>query len=87
MTRSKRPDVRYNELVEGPDITVSCGRCGEEMEHVPVDDVRRAAFLDQQFAAQFEHYGIHYPTCERNIIENGFLNEFQITYRLSMTTG
>lgn len=33
MTKPKRPDVRYNELVEGPDITVSCGRCGEEMEH------------------------------------------------------
>lgn len=23
---------------------------------------------DLQFAAQFEHYRIHYPTCERNII-------------------
>jgi GNAT superfamily N-acetyltransferase len=41
----------------------------EEMQHFPLDDARKKAFLDQQFAAQFEHYGIHYPTCERNIIE------------------
>jgi Acetyltransferases len=41
----------------------------EEMEHFPFDDAQKKAFLDQQFAAQFEHYGIHYPTCERNIIE------------------
>ncbi len=43
----------------------------EEMQHFPFDDAQKAAFLDQQFAAQFEHYGIHYPTCERNIIESG----------------
>lgn len=42
----------------------------EEMEHFPFDDAQKSAFLDQQFAAQFEHYGIHYPTLERNIIES-----------------
>lgn len=41
----------------------------EEMQHFPFDAAQKKAFLDQQFAAQFEHYGIHYPTCERNIIE------------------
>ena len=29
----------------------------------------KRAFLDRQFAAEFAHDGIHYPTCERNIIE------------------
>ncbi len=42
----------------------------EEMQHFPFDAAQKEAFLDQQFAAQFEHYRIHYPTCERNIIEN-----------------
>ncbi len=41
----------------------------EEMERFPFDEAQKNVFLDQQFAAQFEHYGIHYPTCERNIIE------------------
>ncbi len=41
----------------------------EEMQHFPFDEAQKKVFLDQQFAAQFEHYGIHYPTCERNIIE------------------
>ena len=41
----------------------------EEMQHFPFDDAQKTAFLDQQFSAQFEHYGIHYPTCERNIVE------------------
>ena len=41
----------------------------EEMKLFPFEDAQKAAFLDQQFAAQFEHYGIHYPTCERNIVE------------------
>ncbi|MEA2166135.1 MAG: hypothetical protein QOK37_4262 [Thermoanaerobaculia bacterium] len=41
----------------------------EEMERFPFDEAQKKAFLDQQFAAQYEHYGIHYPTCERNIIE------------------
>ncbi len=41
----------------------------EEMTHFPFDEAQKRAFLDQQFAAQFEHYGIHYPTVERNIIE------------------
>jgi ribosomal protein S18 acetylase RimI-like enzyme len=41
----------------------------EEMERFPFDDAGKKAFLDQQFAAQYQHYGLHYPTCERNIIE------------------
>ena len=41
----------------------------EEMRHFPLDDSQKRAFLDQQFAAQFQHYAQHYPTCERNIIE------------------
>jgi ribosomal protein S18 acetylase RimI-like enzyme len=41
----------------------------EEMKQFPFDEDQKKAFLDQQFAAQFQHYGIHYPTCERNIIE------------------
>ena len=41
-----------------------------EMAHFPFDEAQKHAFLDQQFAAQFTHYGIHYPTCERNIIEH-----------------
>ena len=40
-----------------------------EMVHFPFNEAQKQAFLDQQFAAQFAHYGIHYPTCERNIIE------------------
>jgi GNAT superfamily N-acetyltransferase len=40
-----------------------------EMAHFPFDEAQKRAFLDQQFAAQFAHYGVHYPTCERNIIE------------------
>ena len=41
----------------------------EEMQHFPFDEAQKREFLDQQFSAQFEHYRIHYPTCERNIIE------------------
>jgi ribosomal protein S18 acetylase RimI-like enzyme len=41
----------------------------EEMEHFPFDEAQKKAFLDQQFAAQFQHYSVHYPTCERNIVE------------------
>lgn len=41
----------------------------EEMLQFPFDEAQKQAFLDQQFAAQFQHYGIHYPTVERNIIE------------------
>ena len=41
----------------------------EEMEHFPFGQAEKDAFLDQQFAAQYEHYRIHYPTCERNIVE------------------
>jgi ribosomal protein S18 acetylase RimI-like enzyme len=40
-----------------------------EMAYFPFDEAEKRAFLDQQFAAQFRHYDIHYPTCERNIIE------------------
>src|SRR5262245_28854523 len=39
------------------------------MAHLPFDEAQKRAFLDQQFAAQYQHYAIHYPTCERNIIE------------------
>lgn len=41
----------------------------EEMEQFPFTGEQKAAFLDQQFAAQYEHYRVHYPTAERNIIE------------------
>ena len=41
----------------------------EEMKQFPFEEEGKKAFLDQQFAAQFEHYGIHYPTMERNIVE------------------
>lgn len=41
----------------------------EEMQHFPFDEAQKSEFLDQQFAAQYEHYGIHYPTLERNIVE------------------
>ena len=40
-----------------------------EMAHFPFDEAEKRTFLDAQFAAQFAHYGTHYPTCERNIIE------------------
>jgi ribosomal protein S18 acetylase RimI-like enzyme len=39
------------------------------MKQFPFTEEQTSAFLDQQFSAQFEHYGIHYPTVERNIIE------------------
>ena len=38
------------------------------MTDFPFDEAQKQAFLDRQFAAQFAHYGIHYPTCERNIV-------------------
>lgn len=41
----------------------------EEMRHFPFTEEQKLVFLDQQFAAQCEHYAIHYPTCERNLIE------------------
>jgi ribosomal protein S18 acetylase RimI-like enzyme len=40
----------------------------EEMQRFPFDEFRKKEFLDQQFAAQYQHYQLHYPTCERNII-------------------
>ena len=41
----------------------------DEMSRFPFDEFQRKEFLDQQFGAQYQHYQIHYPTCERNIIE------------------
>ena len=41
----------------------------EEMQHFPFDTTQKLIFLNEQFAAQYQHYRIHYPTCERNIIE------------------
>lgn len=43
----------------------------EELRQFPFDDLQKKEFLDQQFAAQYQHYQLHYPTCERNIIEVG----------------
>lgn len=40
----------------------------EEMKQFPFTDEQKAAFLDQQFAAQHQYYTQHYPTCERNLI-------------------
>jgi len=33
MTKPARPDVRHNELIMGPEITVACGRCGDDMDY------------------------------------------------------
>lgn len=41
----------------------------EEMKQFPFDELQKQQFLDQQFGAQYQHYQLHYPTCERNIIE------------------
>lgn len=41
----------------------------EEMKQFPFDELQKKEFLDQQFGAQYQHYQLHYPTCERNIIE------------------
>lgn len=41
----------------------------EEMQHFPFSETEKVIFLNEQFAAQFQHYGIHYPTVERNIVE------------------
>jgi ribosomal protein S18 acetylase RimI-like enzyme len=41
----------------------------EELKQFPFDEFQKRAFLDQQFAAQYQHYQLHYPTCERNIVE------------------
>lgn len=43
----------------------------EELKRFPFDELGKKDFLDQQFAAQYQHYQLHYPTCERNIIEIG----------------
>ena len=61
----------------------------EEMVHFPFDEAQKAAFLDAQFAAQYQHYTIHYPTCERNIVEKDgvsigrlWLDEWNDQFRL-----
>jgi ribosomal protein S18 acetylase RimI-like enzyme len=41
----------------------------EELKQFPFDELQKKDFLDQQFAAQYQHYQLHYPTCERNIVE------------------
>jgi len=41
----------------------------EEMKQFPFDEFRKKEFLDQQFGAQYQHYQLHYPTCEKNIVE------------------
>jgi ribosomal protein S18 acetylase RimI-like enzyme len=41
----------------------------EELKQFPFDEFQKQAFLDQQFGAQYQHYQLHYPTCERSIIE------------------
>jgi ribosomal protein S18 acetylase RimI-like enzyme len=41
----------------------------EELKQFPFDDAQKQEFLSQQFSAQYEHYRLHYPTCERNIVE------------------
>lgn len=41
----------------------------EEMKQFPFEETQKIIFLNEQFAAQFQHYTIHYPSCERNIIE------------------
>jgi ribosomal protein S18 acetylase RimI-like enzyme len=41
----------------------------EEMARFPFTDAEKESFLDQQFAAQYRHYAVHYPSCERRIIE------------------
>ncbi|MGZ8709349.1 MAG: GNAT family N-acetyltransferase [Thermoanaerobaculia bacterium] len=41
----------------------------EEMKRFPFDEFQKKEFLDQQFGAQYQHYQLHYPTCERNIVE------------------
>ena len=41
----------------------------EEMKHFPMTDEMKEVFLDQQFAAQTEHYSKHYPTARVQISE------------------
>ena len=43
----------------------------EEMKRFPFTEEQKVAFLDWQFASQWKHYAVHYPTCERSIIEVG----------------
>lgn len=41
----------------------------EEMKQFPFGEEQRRTFLDSQFAAQTDHYRLHYPSCEWNILE------------------
>jgi ribosomal protein S18 acetylase RimI-like enzyme len=41
----------------------------EEMQHFPLGDEQKVAFLDWQFQCQWTHYREHYPTCDWRIIE------------------
>jgi len=41
----------------------------EEMQHFPLSDEQKQAFLDWQFQCQWTHYREHYPTCDWRIIE------------------
>jgi ribosomal protein S18 acetylase RimI-like enzyme len=41
----------------------------EEMVRFPFTEQQKQAFLDSQFVAQTSHYALHYPDCERSIIE------------------
>ena len=41
----------------------------DELQHFPFDDEQKKQFIAQQFAAQTEHYRIHYPTARFRVIE------------------
>ena len=43
----------------------------QEMQQAPWTDDQRREFLMQQFAAQTEHYRVHYPDASRQIIRVG----------------
>ena len=42
-----------------------------ELAHVPWDDATRRAFVEQQFAAQDEHYRQNYPGATLDVVELG----------------
>jgi len=41
----------------------------QEVLQAPWTDEQRVAFLHQQFTAQHQHYGIHYPHAEKLLIK------------------
>ena len=43
----------------------------EELRHFPFDDEQKKQFIAQQFAAQTDHYNVHYPTAVKSVIEYG----------------